>query len=68
MFGWVTEDLRQAILNGGLGFFGRHEMVHAQAEDEAAVACQQIETPWLKIDAHRVAIQKMTGFLSGVPW
>ncbi|GAA93089.1 conserved serine-proline rich protein [Aspergillus luchuensis IFO 4308] len=68
MFGWVTEDLRQAILNGGLGFFGRHEMVHAQAEDEAAVACQQIETPWLKIDAHRVAIQKMTGFLAGVPW
>ncbi|GLA79172.1 hypothetical protein AtubIFM55763_002319 [Aspergillus tubingensis] len=68
MFGWVTEDLRQAILNGELGFFARHEMVHAQAEDEAAVACQRIESPWLEIDAHRVAIQKMTGFLAGVPW
>ncbi|RAK94828.1 serine-proline rich protein [Aspergillus ibericus CBS 121593] len=66
IFGQVTEDLRQAILNDRLGFFGRNEMAHVQAEDEAAVACQRTEKPWTKVDAKHIAMEKMTEILASV--
>ena len=47
MFGRVKDDLRQVISNDGL----RHELKHAQDEDEVAVAYQRIESPWTIINA-----------------
>lgn len=65
MFGRVTDDLRHAILNDGL--LSRHEMERAQNEDEVAVACQQIETPWTVVDVESCATKEMAEFLTSVP-
>lgn len=65
MIGRVTDDLRQAILADGL--LSRHELECAQAEDEVAMACQRIESPWKVVDAETCARKKMKEFLAGIP-
>lgn len=65
MFGRVTDDLRHAILNDGL--LSRHEMERAQDEDEGAVACQRIKSPWTVVDVESCAAKEMAKFLASVP-
>lgn len=65
MFGTVTEGLRQAILNDDL--LGRHELERANDEDEVAVACQRIESPWTVVDTKSCAKKEMMKFLANVP-
>lgn len=67
MFGRITDDLRQAILDDELGLLGRHELARIHDEDEAAVACQRIENPWTAVDAESCAMGKMTEFLASMP-
>lgn len=67
MFGWVTDDLQQAISNDELGLLGQHELARAHEEDEAAVACQRIEKPWTAVDAQYWATKRMIEFLASVP-
>lgn len=67
IFGYVTDDLHQAILEDELGLLGRRELARAHDEDEAAVACQRIENPWTVVDAEYWATEKMNEILASVP-
>lgn len=67
MFGQITDDLRQAILNDELGILGQRELARVHDEDETAVACQRIENPWTAVDAESCAREKMTEFFAGMP-
>ncbi|EYE98322.1 serine-proline rich protein [Aspergillus ruber CBS 135680] len=67
MFGRITDDLRQAILDDELGLLGRHELARVHDEDETAVACQRIENPWTAVDAESYAREEMTEFLASMP-
>lgn len=67
MFGQITDDLRQAILDDELGILGQRELARVHDEDETAVACQRIENPWTAVDAESCAREKMTEFFAGMP-
>ena len=67
MFGHITDDLRQAILDDELGILGRRELARVHDEDETAVARQRIENSWTAVDAESCAREKMTQFLAGMP-
>lgn len=67
MFGRITDDLCQAILDDERGLLGRHELARVHDEDEAAVACQWIETPWTAVDAESCAMEKLNEFLASIP-
>ncbi|ODM16671.1 hypothetical protein SI65_07636 [Aspergillus cristatus] len=59
----VTDDLT-ALFNDESGLLGQNGLTHAHAEDEAALACQQIENPWTEINANECAMAKMHEFVN----
>lgn len=63
MFEQVTDDLT-ALFNDESGLLGQNGLTHAHAEDEAALACQQIENPWTEINANECAMAKMHEFVN----
>ncbi|ODM19126.1 hypothetical protein SI65_05743 [Aspergillus cristatus] len=63
MFEQVTDDL-MALFNDESGLLGQNGLTHAHAEDEAALACQQIENPWTEINANECAMAKMHEFVN----